>query len=783
MNERGAGWVDDTDWIYETVFRVDAEHAVPGGVTSLVFHGLDTVAEVRLNGVLVASTDNMFMTYEIDVTDKLVPGDNSIQVLFKSARRIGHERMAAWNAAGNDTADPHWDIWNARSFVRKAQYMFGWDWGPVLISCGLWQPVELVTVPIARIRDWSHSIDLADDDQASVTFTVSIERNPGWKGPLTLSAQLINDEQTITAIGLVEGGVETADVSVTLDIKDPQLWQPNGLGDAKLYPVSLQLTEGPNAACVDRIERRIGLRTIELLYEADEDGKGEGFKFRVNGSDLFIKGANWIPNDSFPARAEVRTRIQQAADCGFNMLRVWGGGLYESEEFYDACDELGILVWQDFLYACAYYPDTGEYADASRLEAVAAVRRLRNRASLALWCGNNENYVMFQSKWNGIQTPRLLGEHLYETILPAVVAEEGPSTPYWPSSPYGGTDSNSDDYGDCHNWDVWHGRGDWKHYTESNTRFCSEFGFGASCGLPAWESCLAPADKHPYSPAVLWHDKTRKGYDVYLAMIHLHYPEIKTLDDLVYYSQINQAEALKFGIEHYRRNKGRCWGTLFWQINDCWPVQSWSIIDSLGDPKAAYYAAKKFYAPVLVSLVNNGATVTAHLVNDKLSTVSGLLTLRVEDFDGNILQTTEATVTADANSADHVAEISIESAQGIERRTFVSAAFVSDDASISVGNLILLAEPKDLTLPASGLDLDVEAEDAGSLTLNVTALRFTPYVWIRRKDNALLTISDNFFHLRPGEARSVTVKKTEELSSADCVKQLLDVRTLQSAGK
>ena len=784
LNERGAGWVDDTDWVYETTFGVAPAQLQSGHVSNLIFHGLDTIAEIRLNGSPLGTADNMLIAHEFPVTDRLVAGDNHLEVTFRSARRVGQERMEAWNSAGNDTADFHWDNWSARSFVRKAQYMYGWDWGPVLISCGLWKPVELVTFSTARILDWKHSVELTKNGPASVTVTATIERTPNkLQHPLSFTVQSGDSNSFVPAKNDIPSGRLVSEVSVSIEIKDPELWQPSGLGEATLYPLSLIVSDYRTGMALDSLSPSVGLRTIELLHEPDPDGKGEGFKFRVNGSDLFIKGANWIPNDSFPSRADVRPRIQQAVDCGFNMLRVWGGGLYESEEFYDACDELGILVWQDFPYGCAYYPDTGEYAEASRVEAVAAVRRLRNRASLALWCGNNENYVMYQGKWSGIQSPRLLGEHLYESILPEVVAAENPQTSYWPSSPYGGTDANSDDYGDCHNWDVWHGRGDWKHYTESNSRFCSEFGFGASCGLPAWESCLAPSDKHPYSPAVLWHDKTRKGYDTYLSMIHLHYPEIKTLDDLVYYSQVNQAEALKYGIEHYRRNKGRCWGTLFWQINDCWPVQSWSIIDYLGDPKAAYYAAIKFYAPVLVSLVREGSGVTVHLVNDRLQEIKGTLTLSLENLDGKVLETVTSQTSIGPNSAGPVGEISLASALGSERQTFVTANFVFEDGGGSADNLLLLAEPKELALPVAGIEIEIAGEDPNSFHIKISARRFAPYVWIRRKDNALLSISDNFFHLRAGESKWVSVSKSEDLCCVDGLMQMLTVRTLQAEGK
>ena len=518
-----------------------------------------------------------------------------------------------------------------------------------------------------------------------------------------------------------------------------------------------------------------------MLHEPDADGKGEGFKFKVNGSDLFIKGANWIPEDNFPTRitkAKLRGRIMQAKDAGFNMLRIWGGGFYESDDFYDLCDEMGILVWQDFTYGCSYYPDTGEYAEAAKLEATAAVKRLRHHASLALWCGNNENLTMFQGNWTGTRPPRFLGDHFYEEILPAVVAAENPETPYWPGSPYGGTDANSADFGDCHNWDVWHGRGDWVHYVENDSRFCSEFGFAASCSLRAWDTCLAPSDKSPYSAAVRWHDKTRKGYDVYLGMVDIHYPKAVTLEDLVYYTQCNQAEALKFGIEHYRRRKGRNWGTLFWQLNDCWPVQSWAVIDSEGEPRAAYFAAKKFYAPVLLSLVRDGETATAHLVSDLLTPLSGTLTWTLATLDGEVLGTETAAVSVGVNGAASVASFALSAASGREREVYVYAQFTANDGSITADNLLLLSEPKDLKTADPALSLAVAEED-GAFVLTVSAQRFAPYLWLRRSDNGpLAAISDNFFHLRPGETRTLTLPKSAELQTADDVRGRLVLRSL-----
>ena len=778
LNEHGVAWVDERDWVYETTFTVDGP---PPASAFLKFHGLDTLAEIVLNGEALGTTENMFFAHEFPVGGRLNTGENTLQVTFRAAMRVGAERLAAWNEAGEDTLPYHWDNWNERAFVRKAQYQYGWDWGPVLRGCGIWQSVELITVPVARITDWKHSVEFTEGGQAVVTVTAEVERMPGEEEtPLTLNVRLGGKE---TEVVVAPGNSE---VTATVTIDNPRLWQPNGYGEAAVYNVLLTLAN--ETSKVQTRRAGIGLRTVELLHEPDADGKGEGFKFRVNGTDVFIKGANWIPDHAFPSeitKKRLRERITQARDAGMNMLRVWGGGFYESDEFYALCDRMGILVWQDFAYGCSYYPDTGEYADLARTEATAAVKRIRHHASLALWCGNNENQTMFDGNWTGTRPPRLLGDHLYHEVLPEVLAAEDSQTPYWPGSPYGGPkgDSNSADFGDCHNWDVWHGRGDWVHYVENDSRFCSEFGFAAAPGMAAWDTCLNEGDKTPDSAAVRWHDKTRKGYDTYLGYIALHFPALQTLEDLTYYSQCNQAEALRCGVEHYRRCKGRNWGTLFWQLNDCWPVQSWAVIDSEGEPRAAYYATKRFYAPVLLSLVRDGDTVTAHVVNDTLTALNGTVTLTVSTFDGDTLSEETASASVDANAAMSGPVFSLSAAASRERDVFVHARFVADDPAAVAENFLLLAEPKDLRLPAPGLTLSVADAGHNTVSVTLTAQRFAPYVWLRRTDSVILEgLPDNYFHLRPGETRTLRLPCPDDLRDhpfpADALRARLTVRTL-----
>jgi len=787
MNERAVAWVDETDFVYETTFEV-ADPAPPHAY--LVFHGIDTVAEIALNGEFLGRTENMFIPHEFQVGGRLKPGENTLRVTFSAALRVGRERRAAWDAAGNDSAKPDWFHWGPRSFVRKAQYMYGWDWGPELLGCGLWQRVEMVTVPVARITDWKYDVEFVEGDKAIVTVTVDVERAPGALETPLLFLPAIPEEDDHRGAGFrpMEVPQQSGTVTLTaaLELEQPRRWEIDlATGSFEnwsgLYNLSLTLYVPHQETC-DHQWHTIGLRTIELIREPDADGKGESFKFRVNGIDTYIKGANWIPDSSYPGRItreQLHRRIMQAKEAGFNMLRVWGGGLYESEDFYDICDHLGILVWQDFPYACAYHPDTGDYAAAARIEATAAVRRIRNHPCLALWCGNNENHTMFADDWHDLEPARLLGEHLYHEVLPQVVAAEDPKTPYWPGSPYGGAFPNDPNFGDVHNWEVWHGKGDWVHYTDDTSRFCSEFGFASSCGLAAWDKCLAPEDKTPGSAAVRWHDKTRKGYDTYLSYIALHFPEAQTLEDLVYYSQLNQAEALKYGVEHYRRLKGRSWGTLFWQLNDCWPTHSWAVIDSEGEPKAAYFACKKFYAPVLLSLVRDAGAVTAHLVSDLLTPVSGSVTFALATMDGETLSEATADVSVEANAAAVAA--TFDAAIGLERarEVFVSTRFTSSDWTVTAENILFLAEPKDLQLSDPGLSVTIMEGDRDTFSVQVTAKRFAPYVWLHRADNVPLEgLEDNFFHLKPGETRELTVTKHETLKTVEDLRARLVVRTL-----
>ncbi|MEZ0324563.1 MAG: glycoside hydrolase family 2 protein [Fimbriimonas sp.] len=644
MNELGCQWVDRADWSYKTSFEWAPKEGCPRRV--LRFEGLDTVCSAFLNGELVAEHDNMFVPLEVDVTEKLIEGPNELRVDFQSAVRVGEERRAAYFEANGIAPDTLW--FEERAFVRKAQYMFGWDWGPRLVSCGIWRPVCLIEFT-ARI------IDVQVDAKREADGTIALNVKTEYEGDGVTPRHIYGDRQFLDGKHKIHNMVRDWTPGVmSFDEDDPASVGPITLGFISVLAhaddsVLRDLNEGktPGWPTEDYPESYaddsyiwIGVSRPTLLQ--NHDAWGESFEFEVNGKKIWARGANWIPDHSFPSiidKARLRDRLEKAKDMGFNMLRVWGGGLYETDEFYNLCDELGILVWQDFPFACSYYPDDEHWQEVIRKEAEVNIKRIRNHPCLALWCGNNENLEMHVNRWGGErQPPRYFGENHYDKVLPALVSELDPKTSYISTSPIGQPPEeqvkdqkrrgpNADGYGDQHNWDVWHGRGDWRHYTDSKGRFSSEYGFASSCSLSVWNKTLAEEDWDPHSPVVQWHDRTGKGHDTFHGFVKLHYPEPVTLEDWVYYSQLNQRDALRHGVEHYRRSEF-CRGSLIWQLNDCWPVQSWSILDSDGNYKALAYELRRLHADVLVSLERQNENVKVWLVNHGAEADSGVVTVR-----------------------------------------------------------------------------------------------------------------------------------------------------------
>ncbi len=629
-DEKQVQWVAERDWVYLKSFRVDGVLWGEDRVM-LVCDGLDTLAQVRLNGRVLGETANMFRQFEWEVTSLLREGENELTITFRSPVAYISRLQDQRPLRGVLQAIP------GGSHLRKAPCQFGWDWGPQLPPIGIWKAVRLEGYSTARLRE-VHLRQRHGAGGVTLSARVAVER---WEqDPLSMQLIAIDPDGGPLA---AEIAVQDDLVTLELPVPEPQLWWPNGLGEQPLYQVTVALLASGERC--DQRSYQVGLRTVELRREPDE--WGESFTFIVNGVPLFAKGSNWIPADSFPTQISdeyLEHLIWSAATTHQNMLRVWGGGFYEEERFYDLCDEYGILVWQDFIFSCSIYPlDDPAFLENVRAEAIGNIRRLRHRASLALWCGNNEmEWGWVAWGWDTPHNAELKEayDRFFHRLLPEWCAEHDPDHPYWPSSPSSGDpfqDPNGQAKGDAHYWDVWHGRKPFTAYREQYPRFMSEFGFQS---LPPLETIATYADEEDWnmtSYIMEHHQRSWSGNGLMMAQMTDTFRMPADFYSVVYLSMVLQAEGIRYGVEHWRRNRQRVSGTLYWQTNDCWPVASWSSLDYYGRWKALHYAARRFYAPLLLSIEDEGTWMSVHVTNDETDAWQGKARWALETLDGEIL--------------------------------------------------------------------------------------------------------------------------------------------------
>ncbi|MCJ7825449.1 MAG: glycoside hydrolase family 2 protein, partial [Anaerolineales bacterium] len=594
-NEKRVQWVAEADWEYRSQFGAAPELFRQTHIW-LVCEGLDTLATVSLNGRELGRAENMFRQYRWDVKTILKAGENDLLIAFDSPVRFAAEQQAIRRMPGVSQAIP------GGPYVRKAPCQFGWDWGPQLPPIGVWKDIRLEGYQGARIAE----VRLSQQHAGSqVTVEASVTVQIWEEAPRSAVMRLVAPDGSVfeTSAAVAAGNESTLRVG----IPDPQIWWPNGYGPQPLYRAIVELYQAD--VLLERREYQLGLRTLELRQQPDE--WGTSFTFIVNGLPIFAKGSNWIPADSFPTRisdAYLEGLIRAAAETHQNMLRVWGGGFYEEERFYDLCDRYGILVWQDFIFSCSVYPfNDADFVENIRVEVVENIRRLRHRASLALWCGNNEmewGWVDWGWKEPEYQDLKAAYDGFFHHTLPAWCAAEDPDRVYWPSSPSSGTpfeNPNSQQQGDAHYWDVWHGRKPFTAYRNQYPRFMSEFGFQALPPLATIRTYANEADLNMTSYVMEWHQKNDSGNALMVAQMLDNFRLPKDFPALVYLSMVLQAEGIRYGVEHWRRHPRRVSGTLYWQLNDCWPVASWSSLDYFGRWKALHYAARRFYAPLMLS--------------------------------------------------------------------------------------------------------------------------------------------------------------------------------------
>ena len=745
-NELTTAWVGRTDWTYRT--SVDWDGTDHDRV-DLVCSGLDTVADLRLNGDELASTRNMHRSYRFDVTDRLVRGANPLEVAFRSAWAYADEVRAELGPRPNAYPTPF-------NFVRKMASSFGWDWGPTTVTAGIWREIALhawSTARLAAVRPEVTVVPGASGRRGRVVAHIEVERSSqGLQVPLTVRMAVGG----LSADTAIAAGATSA--TVVLEVPDPALWWPQGHGEAVLHELEVALATTSDAQTpLDGWQRRIGFRSVTVDRSEDPDGAGSAFTFVVNGVPVFARGANWIPDDVFVSRldaASYRTRVRQAAEGGINLLRVWGGGLYESDDFYDACDEAGVLVWQDFLFACAAYPEEEPLRSEVEAEAREAVVRLMCHPSLALWNGNNENiWGWYDWGWQDDLDGRSWGEGYYLDLLPRIVAELDPTRPYQPGSPYSrpGVHPNDDRYGPKHIWDVWNDR-DYTAYRQYRPRFVAEFGWQAP---PTWATLRRGVSDKPLSatsPGVLHHQKADDGNGKLARGLKHHFPEPASFDDWMFLTQLTQARAVTAAVEHFRGQWPHCAGTVVWQLNDCWPVTSWAAIDGDGRRKPLWYALRRAYADRLVTIAPHGEGLAVDVLNDSGEAWTSAARLTRRDLDGTVLAETTVPVAVRPRSVlrlDVPAELSTAARPQCELLV----------AEVPGGHrgVWFFAEDYDIDYPAA--DLDVTAAPTGDgarLTLTARTLVRDLVVHADRLHPAA-TVSDQVLTLLPGESAEVVL--------------------------
>jgi beta-mannosidase len=780
LNETDVQWIEEKDWEYKTNF--DVEPSVLNKQTiELHFKGLDTYADVFLNDSLILEVDNMFIEHRTAVKGILIEGANELRIYFHSPVKEGLKRLQSINyliPAINEQA-PVEERTNI--FTRKAPFHYGWDWGPRLVTSGIWRPAILKAWDNAIIEDVYVETKSINDSLAKVSARVEVMAATAGKYNIALD---INGEPS--------GVSKSADLKVgqnfvdmTVDVTNPRLWWSNGLGDAYLYKFGFQLTEKNSIR--DRHELAVGIRTIRLVQ--DEDSIGRSFYFELNGVPVFMKGANVIPSETLTpmvSEENYRNLIQNTVDGNMNMLRVWGGAIYEEDFFYQLCDENGILVWQDFMFACALQPGDEAHLENIRKEANYNVKRLRNHASIALWCGNNENLSGWHNwGWKEMYPPEIRDfmwqtyVRIFDKILPDAVQEFDPKTAYWSSSPMAYNNELADrKSGDEHDWTIWFGRKPFSAFGENVPRFVSEYGLQAFPGMHTIGSFSEEVDQS-FDSKVMRHRQRSKmeyikpgfdGNDMIKTYMEMYYKVPEAFEDFVYVSQLLQAYAYKTAIEAHRRAMPHCMGSLYWQLNDSWPTISWASVDYYGRWKAAHYAVRDANKEIIISPVMNDGVFKLYTVSDRLTPVDARMQISLMNLKGAKLFSIDTATVIPANTSTVAFNEDIKSIISlVDAQDMVVHMALKEGDQVIAENLFYFSEPKDLKLPVANIELNLEkCADGYNIEIKSDVLAKNVFLNTPYGD---VFFSDNYFDLLPGQKKLINIT-TDKIIEIEDVKIL-----------
>ena len=774
MNEEAVQWVENEDWMYRTSFVV-TEEQLNRDAAVLELDGLDTYADVFLNGALILRSDNMFVGHKVPVKSVLRKGENRLLIRFRSAVK---EALPQWETNGFDyPADNDHSSKRVSIYTRKAPYSYGWDWGIRLATCGIWRPVRLVFSDVARIEDYyvhqaSVSASKADvDNRLEITNVTSQPVSVLLKVAYHYTA---NDTKEVQKQIELRPGENTVSLPVMID--NPHLWMPNGWGEPSLYKFTASVSvDGVEVASQ---ERQVGLRSIRVVMEDDEHGKS--FYFEVNGHPMFAKGANFIPDDALlPNVTPERYKriLEDVKAANMNMLRVWGGGIYEDDKFYDEADRNGFLIWQDFLFACTTYPHDPLFLKRVEAEAEYNIKRLRGHASLAMWCGNNEIYegVRYWG-WKNKYTAEAFAEMnrgydvLFRQLLPDMVKRFDSDRFYMHGSPYEANWGRPESWkiADSHNWGTWYGRKPFESFDSEIPRFMSEYGFQAFPEMKTIRTFAEEKDFELESPVMNAHQKATIGNALIKQTMGLYYKVPAKFEDLVYVGLVLQGQGMRHGIEAHRRNRPYCMGSLFWQLNDSWPVVSWSSIDYYGNWKAMQYQSQRAFAPVLINAIKEGDDLCVYLISDELQDRDDVrLTVELMDFDGKShgKWTQNGKLTANTSMLFLKKRADEFLSKQDAATSFLRLTLKAKNGAALADEVFYFAYPKDQKLPEARIETSVKKRgEAIELTLKTDKLARDIFIEVPVQG---VRFSDNFFDLLPGQRKKITITSPEGYSLKD----------------
>ena len=774
MNEEAVQWVENEDWMYRTSFVV-TEEQLNRDAAVLELDGLDTYADVFLNGALILCSDNMFVGHKVPVKSVLRKGENRLLIRFRSAVK---EALPQWETNGFDyPADNDHSSKRVSIYTRKAPYSYGWDWGIRLATCGIWRPVRLVFSDVARIEDYyvrqaSVSASKADvDNRLEITNVTSQPVSALLKVAYYYSA---NDTKEVQKQIELRPGENTVSLPVMID--NPHLWMPNGWGEPSLYKFTASVSvDGVEVASQ---ERQVGLRSIRVVMEDDEHGKS--FYFEVNGHPMFAKGANFIPDDALlpNVTTERYKRIfEDVKAANMNMLRVWGGGIYEDDKFYDEADRNGILIWQDFLFACTTYPHDPLFLKRVEAEAEYNIKRLRGHASLAMWCGNNEIYegVRYWG-WKNKYTAEAFAEMnrgydvLFRQLLPDMVKRFDSDRFYMHGSPYEANWGRPESWkiADSHNWGTWYGRKPFESFDSEIPRFMSEYGFQAFPEMKTIRTFAEEKDFELESPVMNAHQKATIGNALIKQTMGLYYKVPAKFEDLVYVGLVLQGQGMRHGIEAHRRNRPYCMGSLFWQLNDSWPVVSWSSIDYYDNWKAMQYQSQRAFAPVLINAIKEGDDLCVYLISDDLQDRDDVrLTVELMDFDGKSHEKWTHNGKLSANTSMLFLKKRVDEflSKQDAATSFLRFTLKAKNGAALADEVFYFAYPKDQKLPEARIETSVKRRgEAIEMTLKADKLARDIFIEVPVQG---VRFSDNFFDLLPGQRKKITITSPEGYSLKD----------------